>query len=96
MNDVVIAGYTFAANTSTVACRHVMVGDRPVLLCVHSDDGDLQALCGASDHSSTDYLLVSLSNVLQRHPDLATLPALDIGTQASRDSPSSPWRTSKL
>lgn len=85
------AGYTFDADKGCFTCKHVMDG-ASVLLFVHEPDGDLQFLCGASDHDFAEQCkFLHAVHVLEWHPDLLSLPTVNVGFEAERRDAISPW-----
>lgn len=85
-----LAGYDLAHHKAASVCRHVMDG-YPVLAFLHEDDGDIQFSCGASEHSLDDWLVMGVEHVVDRHPDLRSLPTVRMGEIAERDAAASPW-----
>jgi hypothetical protein len=88
--DVDVAGYRFISNTACIVCVHVMDG-QPILLFTHDSDGDLQFLCGASDHVTEDGRIDCLHCLIQAHPEVSTLPRVDLGMRAWRDDGATVW-----
>ncbi|EIZ77701.1 hypothetical protein WSK_3711 [Novosphingobium sp. Rr 2-17] len=88
------AGYTFNADKGCFTCKHVLDG-APVLLFVHDPDGDLQFLCGASDHDFSEQCkLLHAAHLLDWQPDLLRLPTVNLGFEAERSDKNSPWLVS--
>jgi hypothetical protein len=86
-----LAGYAFDADKGCFTCIHVIEGT-PVLLFLHEANGDLQFMCGADDHDFTaDCRFVHAAHVVARHPDLSSLPIVDLGHVAERANTRSPW-----
>jgi hypothetical protein len=88
--DIDVAGYRFVTNTACFVCVHVMDG-KPVLMFTHDSDGDLQFLCGASSHQTEDARIECLHCVVQAHPEVSTLPRVDLGMLAWRDDCDTAW-----
>ena len=67
-----------AEEPACVAGEHVYGNERPILLLVHQADGLWQAMCGRSDHNDEgdDCVVVDLSLIFSRRPDLAQLASL--------------------
>ena len=95
-DQINIAGYSFFGENAAVICCHVEDGKNPVLLFSYDEDGDLQFLCGAENHTAADGLIVHLSHVIEWHPDLIGLPAVNMGSQAWREKPGAAWVVGKL
>ena len=94
-STISFAGYTFNGDKGCFTCQHVMDGT-PVLLFVHEPDGDLQFMCGASDHDFAEQCkFLHTAHVLEWQPDLLLLPTVDFGFEAERSDVSSPWVVSR-
>jgi hypothetical protein len=95
-STISLAGYTFASDKGCFTCSHVMDG-APVLLFAHEVDGDLQFMCGASDHDfDKDCRWLHMSHVLEWQPDLHSLPTVDMGFEAERTAVRAPWVVSEI
>jgi hypothetical protein len=74
-------------------CRHVLEDAAPILQAQRDDDGDLQLLCGASEHSEEDARAM-LGAMIMDHPSLVDVMELDRGQIALRADATEPWKVS--
>jgi hypothetical protein len=87
---VCFAGYTFDAHKGAIACSHVLEG-KPILGFVHRHDGELDFLCGAPSHTDEEVKWLCVHHIVDEHPELATLPVVDFGMEAWRESCNQSW-----
>ena len=91
-----IAGNSFESNVATVVCVHLFEKRKPRLVSFELE-GDLIFSCGCDDHDAADdWKLVSLSTVVEAHPELNMLPSMDWGTQAERLNDEADWIVASL
>ena len=77
-----------------VTTKQIIDGD-DIITCVNLDmEGDWEAL-GNSDFSDDDLDVLSLEEMLQLDPSLASLPEMECGMSAVRDDKDSPWQLEK-
>jgi len=89
-NTVSFAGYDFPDNKACIACVHVLNGES-VLVFSHESDGDLQFMCGRKRHTIDEARVVDVDDILQLHPDLVSLPVVEMGHLAERLDPNEEW-----
>lgn len=73
-------------------CRHVVDEGAPILQAHRDSDGDLQLLCGASEHAEGDARAMPLGAMILDHPSVVDIMELDAGQLAVRPTPSDPWK----
>lgn len=76
--------------TAVFTCCHVLECGCPILYVKHDADGDWQFLCGG-EHKIEDARVVALEEMIGIDSDLSTLPALNPGESAVRDSKDGVW-----
>ena len=77
-------------NVACITCQSVIDG-HPVLVATHYDDDHSW---GFMDGAATDMataLVVAMSEVLERHPDLEEIASLPPGWSATRAAAGKPW-----
>lgn len=79
----------------TRTCSHVLEEDRPVLLVSRETNGEVLALCGGDNDSSTTLKDVQLSRLLDQDPTLGLLADLPDGWVALRETADDDWVRSK-
>lgn len=79
-----------ARNVACITCRSVVDGD-PVLLVTHYADDDSWAFLDGQPLDAADALVVAMSSVVDRHPDLDGIADLPPGWSASRAAANAPW-----
>ncbi|MEO8375239.1 MAG: hypothetical protein ABI471_08435 [Sphingomonas bacterium] len=87
-----------------IACRSVFEG-HPILVVTHYEDDHSWAFMGIHGHSwafmdgepfeSATALVVAMSEVVDRHPDLDEIAELPPGWSASRTAVGQPWSKQK-
>ena len=77
-------------NVACVAGQSVLEGG-PVLAVVHYKDDHSWAFLDGGDFDPAAAKLVSMSTVVERHPDLAEIADLPPGWSAQRSDASEPW-----
>ena len=77
-DEIVVAGYRYAANKAVIVCEHVFSGTTGRCF-FHEDDGDLQLTCGAESHDWTQGRVIALSEALQMLPEGKDLPVVGPG-----------------
>jgi hypothetical protein len=81
-----------APNVACIAHRSVMIG-KPVLVVTHYEDDHSWAFLDGGQFDPADAMVVAMSEVVDRHPDLVEIANLPPGWSASRASVSQPWET---
>jgi hypothetical protein len=81
-----------APNVACIADRSVMSGN-PVLVVVHYDDDHSWAFLGGDPFDAAAALVVAMSEVVERHPELVEIADLPAGYSASRSAVGEPWKT---
>jgi hypothetical protein len=90
-DKVAVAGYSWDHHHGVIICRHVYEG-APVRLFCFDSDRDLQFMCGADNHiDQTAYEVAGLIHLLERHPEVGTLPDMSPGEWAERFDENSDW-----
>jgi hypothetical protein len=83
-----------APNVACIADRSVMSG-RPVLVVAHYEDDHSWAFLDGGPFDPADALVVAMSEVVERHPELVEIAELPAGWSASRSAVGQPWETRK-
>ena len=76
-------------------CSHVLEEDRPILLVSREADGEVLAVCGGEDDSTSTTRSLPLDRLLGLDSSLADLADMPDGWVALRDSPDHDWARSK-
>ena len=93
---VSVAGYSWDHHHGVIICSHVFEG-KPVRLFSFDSDRDLQFLCGADDHEDWNAAkVVGLIELLERHPEIRSLPMMEPGQWAERSNENSEWVVGQL
>ena len=79
-----------APNVACIADRSVMNG-KPVLTVAHYEDDHSWAFLDGSLFDPADALVVAMSEVIDRHADLAEVADLPTGWSATRVAKGQPW-----
>ncbi|WP_312796030.1 hypothetical protein [Tianweitania sp.] len=87
-----MTGWTFdqPRNVACITCRPVLDG-QPVLVVTHYKDDHSWAFLNGSEPDNATALLVAMSTVVDRHPDLHDISDLPPGWSAKRDAAGQPW-----
>jgi hypothetical protein len=74
-------------------CKNVWENKAPALYVTHDHNGDWQVLCGGDEHDEPDQCVVlHKEHLAERDPSLEHVFDLDVGWDAERDRPESPWQ----
>ena len=79
-----------APNVACIATRAVMDG-APVLVVTHYDDDHSWAFTDGSANDLAQAMVVAMSHVLDRHPELEDIASLPPGWSARRTTVGQPW-----
>jgi hypothetical protein len=80
-------------NVAVFTTKQVMQLGQPILHVSHDeDDGSWQFHTGAEQLSSSDAMIVALSEIVEHDPSVSELADLPCGWFADRDTVGSPWR----
>jgi hypothetical protein len=79
-----------ARNVACVTCRSVLDG-HPVLTVTHYDDDHSWGFLDGGLNDGATALVVAMSEVVDRHPDLAEIANLPPGWSARRTAVGEPW-----
>ena len=80
-----------AVNTAAFTTTRVVKENHPVLLVIHTDDGDWQLLCGTT-HSKKDSLIICLGCAFENDRSIGEVADLPLGWKAWRETRNSPWQ----
>jgi hypothetical protein len=78
-----------------LVCQHVFDDTSPVLL-VAREDGEWICVCGGLHSDVERFYAVGINHLVDRDPTLRSLPHLDEGYEAERDTLGGEWRVSPL
>jgi hypothetical protein len=87
---VSLAGYTYEPDKACFVCQHVFDG-AAVLGFAQDEDGDLQVTCGGEAHTGEDWRVVGLGHLDLNRLHLASMPTVDPGYAAERESVDGAW-----
>lgn len=79
-----------APNVACITSRSVMNG-APVLVVTHFADGDSWSFLDGSAFDPAQAMVVAMSGVLDRHPELEEIASLPPGWTARRAAFGEPW-----
>ncbi|QNQ11030.1 hypothetical protein [Sphingomonas alpina] len=79
-----------APNVACITCRSVMEG-QTVLVATHYEDDHSWAFMDGAPTNMATALVVAMSEVLDRHPDLGEIASLPPGWSATRVAAGKPW-----
>lgn len=79
-----------APNVACITCRSVIDG-HPVLIATHYEDDDSWAFTDGTPTNMATTLVVAMSEVIERHPDLDEIASLPSGWSATRAAVGQPW-----
>ncbi|WP_457587919.1 hypothetical protein [Ensifer canadensis] len=79
-----------APNVACITCRSVIEG-QPVLVATHYEDDDSWGFMDEAPANMTTALVVAMSEVVNRHPDLDEIASLPPGWSATRIAVGQPW-----
>jgi len=79
-----------APNVACIACRSVVDG-HPVLVVTHYEDDHSWAFGDGRPVDDATAMIVAMSEVLERHPELEEIADLPPGWSATRAQVSQPW-----
>ncbi|MCW3848377.1 hypothetical protein OF829_14125 [Sphingomonas sp. LB-2] len=77
-------------NAACITVRSVIDG-APVLLVTHYDDDHSWAFMDGEVHDTADGMVVAMSTVLDRHPELQEIAHIPPGWSATRTAAGQPW-----
>jgi hypothetical protein len=83
-----------APNVACITCRSVIEG-HPVLTVTHYDDDDSWAFLDGQPAVAANALVVAMSEVVDRHPDVDEIADLLPGWSATRAAVGQPWSKTK-
>jgi hypothetical protein len=94
--EISVAGYHWDHHHGVTICSHVFEG-APVRLFSFDSDRDLQFLCGANTHNDrTTAVHAGLDHLMEHHPEITSLPAMEPGQWAERFDEKSDWTVGLL
>jgi hypothetical protein len=79
-----------APNVACITCRSVLAG-QPVLVATHYEDDHSWGFMDGALTDMTTALVVAMSEVLDRHPDLDEIADIPPGWSATRVAVGEPW-----
>jgi hypothetical protein len=79
-----------APNVACLTCRSVIEG-HPVLVVCHYEDDHSWAFLDGAPFDGASALVVAMSSVVDRHPDLDEIADLLPGWSATRVAAGEPW-----
>lgn len=79
-----------ARNVACITCGSVLEG-HPVLVVTHYEDDHSWGFLDGSSNDGETALVVAMSEVVDRHPDLAEIAPLPPGWSATRTAAGEPW-----
>ncbi len=79
-----------APNVACITCRSVIAG-HPVLVATHYEDDHSWAFMDGEPTDAATALVVAMSEVIDRHPDIDEIATLLPGRSATRLAPGEPW-----
>jgi hypothetical protein len=79
-----------APNVACVTCRSVIEG-HPVLVVTHYEDDHSWSFMDGTPVDMETAMMVAMSEVVARHPDLQEIAALPPGWSATRIAVGEPW-----
>ena len=77
-------------NVACITCASVIKG-HPVLLATHYEDDHSWAFMDRGPVDPASALVVAMSEIVDRHPDLAEIANLSPGWSATRTAVGEPW-----
>ena len=83
-----------APNVACIACRSVFEG-HPLLVVTHYEDDHSWAFMDGEPFEGATALVVAMSEVVDRHPDLDEIAGLPPGWSATRAAVGQPWSKHK-
>lgn len=81
-----------APDVACITCRAVIDG-KPILVVTHYEDDHSWSFMDGSPTNTAAALVVAMSEVVERHPELQDLAFLPPGWSAMRVSTNGPWIT---
>lgn len=81
-----------APNVACITCRSVIEG-HPVLVVTHYGDDHSWAFLDGAPADMATALVVAMSDILERHPDVAEIAQLPPGWSATRVAAGESWVT---
>jgi hypothetical protein len=79
-----------APNVACMTCRSVIAG-HPVLIATHYEDDHSWGFMDGTPTDMAAALVVAMSEVIDRHPDLDEIASLPPGWSATRAAVGEPW-----
>jgi hypothetical protein len=79
-----------APNVACMTCRSVIAG-HPVLIATHYEDDHPWGFMDGTPTDMAAALVVAMSEVIDRHPDLDEIASLPPGWSATRAAVGEPW-----
>ena len=79
-----------APNVACITCGSVIAG-HPVLVATHYESDHSWAFMDGEPVDMASALVVAMSEVVNRHPDVEEIAGLEPGWSATRTSVSEPW-----
>ncbi len=79
-----------APNVACITCRSVIAG-QPVLVATHYEEDHSWGFLDGAPPSTANALVVAMSTVVHRHPDLEEIASLPPGWSATRVAVGEPW-----
>jgi hypothetical protein len=79
-----------APNVTCMTCRSVIAG-HPVLIATHYEDDHSWGFMDGTPTDMAAALVVAMSEVIDRHPDLDEIASLPPGWSATRAAVGEPW-----
>ena len=78
-------------------CTHVLEQGSPILLVTHNgDDCNWEFLCGGTNHSDSDAVIVSLDEILAMDSSIEDLCDMELNCFAMRSAPGEKWYVRKV
>ena len=81
-----------APGVACITCRSVIDG-QPVLFVAHDEEDHSWVFTDGGPADPASALVVAMSEVVLRHPDLVEIAGLPPGWSAARPAAGQPWRT---
>lgn len=80
-------------NVACIVCDHVVNKERPIKLVTHDEgDGQWGFLCGEIGHQTKNYMLISISEVINIDKSMNDLAEIPMGFGATRDEVGGQWK----
>ena len=83
-------------NVVCIVCDHVVNKERPIKLATHDDeDGQWGFLCGEAGHQMKNYMLISLTQIIDIDASVNDLYEMPMGYGATREEVGEEWKPFK-